>query len=191
MRSATVLLATLLWALPAPGAGQAPGFEAAEAAAEELVTAMAAADWAGMAERMHPAALKELRNLLEPIFRVPEMHQLRQQILGVASVQAMERLPDAAFFEGLMGMVLMQDPLAGSILETASYTPVGVVMEGDTAHVVGRMLLEPEGVPITKMEVSSFLAHDGRWLALLTGDLSAMAAVLAAMAEASGAPLEP
>lgn len=186
-----MVAAMLLWAVPAPGATQMPGPEAAEAAATELVAAMTAADWAGMAERMHPAALRELRELLEPMFRIPEMTELREQVLGVSTVQAMAQLPDGAFFAGLMRMSLMRDPLAGSILETASYSPVGVVMEGDTAHVVGRMVMKPEGIPITKMEVSSFLVHDGRWLALLSGDLSAIAAVLSTMAQVDRDPYKP
>jgi hypothetical protein len=180
------VLVLVLGVLPTRSAAQEPTAEAAETAAAKLVDAMARADWADMAARMHPGALKELRGLLEPMFSMSEMAGLRQQMLGVGTVDQMAAVPDARFFEGMMKLVMSQGPTMIEVLKTAKYSPVGVVMEGDTAHVVGRMVMEPEGIRITEMDVSSFLPYEGRWMALLTGDLSAMAAAMAAMAGQTG-----
>ena len=184
MRVSIAVLVLALGFLPAHSMAQEP--EAAETAAAELVEAMARADWEDMAARMHPGALKELRGLLEPMFGMSEMAGLRQQILGVGTVEQMAAVPDARFFEGMMNLVMSQGPTMIEVLKTAEYSPVGVVMEGDTAHVVGRMVMQPEGIRITEMDVSSFLPYEGRWMALLTGDLSAMAAAMAAMAGQAG-----
>ena len=178
MRFAVLLLALAL-AAPAPLVAQ--DADSPEAAAGAFAARLRAADWNGMAALMHPAALAEFRLMLAPILEHPAGGQLRQALFGAAEPDSLTALTDAGLFGRFIGAVLSEDPDRLATVREAEVRIVGHVLEGDTAHVVSRSSLDHDGMRLTQMEVSSFVRHEGRWLALLTGEFSGMAAALARM----------
>ena len=89
--------------------------ETPEQVTEQMITAMRAKDWAGMASLMHPAALKELRSLFDLVLESedPDDGAVRQQLFGVETVAEAKALPDAAIFTNLMQGVMAQQAGSG------------------------------------------------------------------------------
>ena len=158
------------------GPAQAQTVETPEQVTERFVAAMRAADWNGMASLMHQNALKEMRQLLAGVFEAPNAGQIRQQLLGVTTVQQAQALSDTAVFASLMRMTT-QDADVAELLRSAKVQVLGHVNEGaDTVHVVYRMAMTINGIPITKMDVMSLARSPVGWRGLLKGDVTALAA---------------
>ncbi len=158
------------------GPAQAQTAETPEQVTERFVAAMRAADWNGMASLMHQNALKEMRQLLSGVFEAPNAGPIRQQLLGVSTVQQAQALSDTAVFASLMRMTT-QDADVAELLRSAKVEVLGHVNEGaDTVHVVYRMAMTINGIPITKMDVMSLARSPVGWRGLLKGDVTALAA---------------
>src|SRR5213594_2183319 len=167
--------APLAQAIPAQTA-PAQTAETPEQVTERFVAAMRAADWNGMAALMHQNALKEMRQLLAGVFESPNGGPIRQQLLGVTTVQQAQALSDTAVFAALM-RTTTQDADVAELLKSAKVKVLGHVNEGsDTVHVVYRMAMTINGIPITKMDVMSLARSPVGWRGLLKGDVSALAA---------------
>jgi len=165
------------------GPAQAQTVETPEQVTERFVAAMRAADWNGMASLMHQNALKEMRQLLSGVFEAPNGAQIRQQLLGVTTVQQAQALSDTAVFASLMRMTT-QDADVAELLRSAKVQVLGHVNEGaDTVHVVYRMAMTINGIPITKMDVMSLARSPVGWRGLLKGDVTALAAGIRAAAQ--------
>jgi hypothetical protein len=163
-------------ATPAQTGPAAQTAETPEQVTERFVAAMRAADWNGMASLMHQNALKEMRQLLSGVFEAPNGGPIRQQLLGVTTVQQAQALSDTAVFASLMRMTT-QDADVAELLRSAKVQVLGHVNEGaDTVHVVYRMAMTINGIPITKMDVMSLARSSVGWRGLLKGDVTALAA---------------
>lgn len=158
-----------------------------EAAARLLVETVKTADWDGMARLMHPEALAELRGFLDPLLDMAGAVDFREAVLGVKSSADARQLSDQEVFAGFVRFAMTQDPELVPSMRTAELEVVGHLMEDETAHVVSRITISYQGITISRMEVSSFRELNGRWLGLLTGDISAMAKALREAAQAGGA----
>jgi hypothetical protein len=155
---------------------QAQTAETPEQVTDRFITAMRTGDWKGMASLMHQNALKEMRNLLAGVFEAPNAGPIRQQLLGVTTVEQSKALSDTAVFASLMRMT-MQDADVAELLKSAKVQVLGHVNEGaDTVHVVYRMAMSVNGIPISKMDVMSLARSPVGWRGLLKGDVSALAA---------------
>src|SRR5882762_7660604 len=179
MRVSVAVLSLVVLAARAPQAQQtapAQTAETPEQVTERFVAAMRAADLQGMASLMHQNALKEMRNLLAGVFEAPNAGPIRQQLLGVTTLEQSRALSDTAVFASLMRMT-MQDADVAELLKSAKVQVLGHVNEGaDTVHVVYRMVMTINGIPITKMDVMSLARSPVGWRGLLKGDFSALAA---------------
>ena len=157
--------------------------ETPEQVTDRFLTAMRAADWQGMAALMHQNALKQMRQLLAGLLEAPNGGPMRQQLLGVTTVQQAKALSDTAVFASLMRMTT-QDADVAELLRTAKVQVLGHVNEGaDTVHVVYRMAMTVNGIPVTKMDVMSLARSPVGWRGLLKGDVSALAAGIRAAME--------
>ena len=158
------------------GPAPAQTAETPEQVTERFVAAMRAADWNGMAALMHQNALKEMRQLLAGVFEAPNGGPIRQQLLGVTTVPQAQALSDTAVFAALM-RTTTQDADVAELLRSARVQVLGHVNEGaDTVHVVYRMAMTINGIPITKMDVMSLARSPVGWRGLLKGDVTALAA---------------
>jgi glycerol-3-phosphate dehydrogenase len=145
--------------------------------------AMRAADWHGMAALMHPDALREMRRLLDALFEAPNADAFREQLLGVKTVAEAKMLSDTAVFASLMRATSQQAGMAEA-LRSATIQVLGHVNEGaDTTHVVYRMALTIDSIPITRMDVMTLARSPQGWRGLLKGDVSALAARIRAAIE--------
>jgi hypothetical protein len=161
---------------PQAQTAQAQTSETPEQVTDRFITAMRAADWQGMASLMHQNALKEMRQLLAGVFEAPNAGPIRQQLLGVTTLQQAQALSDTAVFAALMRMTT-QDADVAELLKSAKVQVLGHVNEGaDTVHVVYRMAMTINGIAITKMDVMSLARSPVGWRGLLKGDFSALAA---------------
>jgi hypothetical protein len=140
-------------------------------------------DWDRLSSLMHSDALSEFRGMLRPVIHLPEAGDFRQALFGNLDLESIRDLPDAEFFAGFMGAMFSQTPMIGEVLEGAQMKVIGRIMEGETAHVVSRLEMSVEGIDLSKIEVMSFRQEGGDWRAMLTGDVSSVAAAIAASAE--------
>ncbi len=86
MRTA-VLLLLLVAPFPAPTWAQAQAQEESpQQVTRRFMQAMQGGDWTGMAALMHPAALRQLRELLTVLFEAERADDIRQRLLGVSTV---------------------------------------------------------------------------------------------------------
>ena len=179
--------------LSAPGAGGRSGAaqgqepaaalpqvaETPEQVTERIVAAMKVKDWMGIARLMHPAALREFRSLFDILIEAPgtEAADARNQLFGVPSVEEAQALSDTVIFANLLRSFMEQTGEMEDVLATAEVKILGHVAEGrDTVHVVYRMSLAADNIPISIMDVASLTRFNNGWRALLKGDLKAIAA---------------
>jgi hypothetical protein len=177
-------LRTVLLAIPLATPVALPAqTETPEAVAEQYFRAMRSENAAAVAKLMHPDALAELRDLLDPLFQstLPEADDFRQRFLGVRTVTEAQALSDTTVFLNFLGSLADQLPVFGAALRGASMETLGHVTEGaDTAHVVYRVTVEIEDLTVRRITVLSLRRHGETWRGLLTGDYSELAAVLRA-----------
>lgn len=145
--------------------------------AEHMLTAMRASDWGKAASLMHPDALRQLRALFDPILTLEgqEGDGIRGQMFGFPSRQAAVSASDSSVFASLMTFMSQQAGLADA-LQASRFQYLGTVGEGtDTVHVVGRIHMSIDSIPISQMEVISLARFGSTWRGMLKGDLVAMA----------------
>lgn len=166
------------------GARAQQALETPEQVAGQYMAATRAADWAGMARLMHPSALRQMRELFDAILSSAdaEAAEARQQLFGVRSAAEAAAMPDTLLFTNFLRTVMAMQAEVTSALRTAEMQVLGHVNEGaDTVHVLTRLTLTVETIPISQMDVMSFGRLGPTWRGLLKADFTAMAARLRAM----------
>lgn len=170
-----IILALLTVAL----ATAAPAQESPEDAARAFGAAAKTNDWAAAARMMHPSALKQLRDLFEPIITAPGMEEFASKVFGIGSSAELAATPDTVLFANFLKGVLGMEPAIAEAMKTAVLTPLGHVPAGaDTVLVVSRMQMTVEGMVVSQFDVMPFIHQDGRWWGLLKADFTNMAAML-------------
>src|SRR5438105_1852702 len=81
-----------------------------EAAATAFGTAFAAGDWAGAARLMHPAALRQLRELFSLALTNDKLAQARQQLFGIQSAAEAAATPDTVLFAAFLQNMFKKQP---------------------------------------------------------------------------------
>ena len=151
-----------------------------------MMAAVRTGDWPRASSLMHPAALKQLRDLLQPIlaFAGPEADGIRQQLFGFASMAEAKAASDSTVFVQLMNAVMSQQQGMAEAMATAQFSPIGVIEEGkDTVHVVGRTSATVMKLPFSQVEVISLQRYGATWRGILKGDVVAMATGIRAALE--------
>jgi hypothetical protein len=170
-----LLLAVLVAILPCGAAAQATP----QAAADRYITEMKSGDWRRTAAMMHPAALAELKSLFAMVAAADSAGGMLYPLFRVSSATEFDALSSSEVFARLMASVTSGNPGLGRAMREMRAEIVGAVPEGqDTAHVVYRMHTTVDGFETSKLDVLSFARAGDRWLALLTGDVQALAQTL-------------
>ena len=182
-----VLLAAVVGCRPAETTVSAAGDGGPEETALAFTAAMRSRDWNRLSSLMHSDALSEFRGMLQPVIELPEAGEFRRALFGNRDPAAIDALPDAEFFERFIGAMFSQAPALADMLDNADMQVIGRVMEGETAHVVSRLEMSLEGIDVSKMEVMSLKRENNEWRALLTGEVSEIAAALRASAQGMSA----
>lgn len=169
-------LATLVaLSLTDPIGAQQPG---PEAAAQQYADAIQRGDYAAAARLTHPAALRQLRELFEPLLE-SEMFDQIGPLFSLRSPADLKTTADTTLFAALIKNVFTQQAGFGEALRTAKTTILGHVVGGaDTTFVITRTELSIEGVKISQFDVMPFARLEGQWRALLKADISNMAAMM-------------
>lgn len=183
--AAPILLLALGLAGPLTGQSDTP-----EAAAQGYVDRMVEQDWEGMAALMHPAALAEVRSLIELLAGVDDAAEFVEFVYG-PDIGDVTELSDEVLFAGFIEFALSQNPEMLEFLSNASIETLGHLMEGDTAHVVTRVRISMDDFSVAQMSVSSFQQDGGEWKALLTADVGGMiAGIRQSIASMEEAPVQ-
>lgn len=150
-----------------------------EAAASAFETAFAAGDWAGAARLMHPAALRQMRELFALALTNENLAEARERLFGFHSPAEAATAPDTVMFASFLKAVTSRQPEFFAALKTAKMTPLGHVQGGaDTALVVTRMTMDVAGATITQFDVMPFLRDGKVWRGLLKADFTNLAVML-------------
>jgi len=128
------------------------------------------------AKDMHPDALKELKSALVSVAEAAAKSGEGKEILALLgdakSVADLKKLDDQQFFVAFYRGLIRLQPKLKQVLSTADVKIIGHVMEGeDTAHVVHRMIMDVEGIKVSKTDIISMRKRESSWGMLLTGDL--------------------
>lgn len=177
--------------------------ETPEAVAKEYMEASRATDWVKAASLMHPAGLKQMRDLFGPVIELAAKKESDRQemesLFGVKNKEEFDKLSDAEVFAKLLQMVATVSPEVKSALNSSAFDIIGNVPEGaELAHVVFRMQLKipapnlPEPVAFSKLEVMTLRRFENTWRAELKGDLQGIIqAMVAGMKAEAQKPADP
>jgi hypothetical protein len=172
-----------------PALGQAAE-ETPEQVTQAFLQATRDTNWARMAALLHPTALAQFHSFFAPILQceTPEANEARRQLFGITSAVQTARTPDSVLVAALFRSMAGRDQGFAAMLRTAQLQMLGHVTEGgDTVHVVSRLTIVLDSMPVTQMEVVS-LSRDGpRWRVLLKSDLSTLALMLRRVCSPRGA----
>jgi hypothetical protein len=175
-RAALLLLAGVLVGGPPLQSQATP-----EAAAAAFGKAIQTNDWAGAVRLMHPDALHQMRQMMEPLLNMPEGADMRQQLFGVASAAESAATPDTVVFAHFFKAALNQEEGLTQALQSATVTPLGHIDQpGDTVLVVTRINLTVSGVPFSSFDVMPFLLYQGNYRGLFKADITNFANMLQA-----------
>ncbi len=157
--------------------------ETPEQVAARIWDAVQAKDWNRAAGFMHPVALRQLRQLLDPVIMMDGVaaDSLRWTIYGTVSRDSAAAATDSAVYVNLMRFsTSVKSALPGAI-EGTHYSPLGNVAEGrDTVHVIGRVSLTMGGRPMSWIQVYSLMRFGATWRGLLEPNWSQFASALRA-----------
>jgi hypothetical protein len=157
--------------------------EAPETVVGQLMAATRENDWRRVVGLMHPAALHQVRILLDPILTTAgaALDTARQLMFGFDSRAAATAASDSSVVVALIKFGMSQRPKMADALRSSSYRLLGLVHEGpDTVHVVGRVSMTVAGTSGNQIEVTSLMRAGSTWRALMKGDWTEMASRLRA-----------
>jgi hypothetical protein len=141
-------------------------------------------DWAAYAKVMHPEALSSLKKIFRPIAEADTSGQVLRRFFGVPSLARYDSMADADIFQAFMANLTRNFPGFADAMQSHETSVVGSVPEGkELVHVVYRMGAKTEGMTISKTSVITFRRHNGKWKALLTGNIEGLAARLSQLSQ--------
>ena len=153
--------------------------ETPEEAARSYLAAVRTNRVESVVQAMHPAALKEFQAALIPVLREAERRGAGPQFMamfsGAKTVAQLQALGPPDFFAAFYRSFGRLNPNVVTTLEHATFTVLGRVDEGKTAHVLYRAVFTLSDRRRTKLSVISFQQSGGAWKALLTDEYAALA----------------
>ncbi len=202
MKIKQILLPVLSIAVLSVVVAQAQVPEKPEEIARACIEASRAGDWLKAGSLMHPAALKQLRDMFGPLIEMAKTEKDKQEMsamLGVKDKAAFDKLSDQEVFGKIFGMITSISPEIKNALNSSTYEIIGSVPEKtDLLHVVFRMQLKldlpnaPTPISFGKLDVMTLQRFENSWRAILKGDLQgiiqAMVAAIKAEAEKTAQP---
>jgi hypothetical protein len=180
MRRSIAVVASCVLVVVASATAQT---ETPEQVAQQYMDAVRSTDWGRAAGLMHPVALQQLRDLLDPLLTLggAEADGVRQQVFGFTSREAAVAASDSAIFASLLTFTMSQQAGLADAMRSTQFRVLGTVTEGrDTVHVLGRISMTVQGLAVAQMEVVSVMRFGQTWRGLLKGDFAAMASALRA-----------
>ena len=149
-----------------------------EAAADAFGKAFATGDYAGAARLMHPAALRQFRDLFSLVLTNENMATARQKMFGFSTSADANAAPDTVLFANMIKGLVQGQPGFAEAMKAALVMPLGHVQVGDTAMVITRFSLKARGIPITQFDVMPFMRDGTVWRGMLKADITNMAAAM-------------
>lgn len=142
---------------------------------EAVADCMAVEDMAKMKMNLIPAVEKTFASDPAGISRDAAAMRL---FLGRDDVEVLRDENPRDFFIRFMNWVVKVNPMALKMVAGGTLTPLGHVMEGETAHVVCRVNLDVLSMQVSQMKVVSLKKVDDAWRVLLGGDIEGLARMM-------------
>jgi hypothetical protein len=176
---AGALLVPALLLAPRPAAAQA----APEQVAERYFRATQAGDWPAAAAMMHPRALDDFKRMIADLAAVDDEDEEFPRLFGLHTGEV-GGMPPAQLYARVVERIQSLQEGLDEMMKNATFTVLGHVLEGDTAHVVYRLNTRAMGAPVSQTSVVSMRRDGGEWKPMLNADLQNLfAAMKAAIAE--------
>ncbi|HEU0055590.1 MAG TPA: hypothetical protein VFQ39_20520 [Longimicrobium sp.] len=136
-----------------------------------------AEDWKGAARMMHPRALEAFKAMLVDLAAADEDGVLFPRVFAIEASAVRGTSAADLFARAMERLQARQDGL-GEMMRSASFTLLGHVMEGDTAHVVYRLSTRVMDAPVSQTGVVSLLRDGQAWKPLLNADVQNLFAAM-------------
>jgi hypothetical protein len=175
MRILRRLLAVSALMVLSQGDSSAQAAAGAEQQVRAYFEAIRGSDYRAAAGMMHTSALAEIRELVDLMVAVDPSGQLAGGILGPGPTDY-RAMSDVDAFAGFLRFSMTQQPMLIDLMRSMVLEIIGPVAEGDTLHVVARVGMEVDGMPIRQMQVTSVAREGGEWRVLLTGEIAGLVA---------------
>ena len=178
MRRMLLTAGALLALAVRPAAAQATP----EQVADRYFRVTQAGDWPAAAAMMHPRALDSFKSMFVDLAAADDDGEVFPRVFGVSAAE-LDDMPPPVVYARVVGRIQgLQDGLA-EMMRQASFTVLGHVQEGDTAHVVYRLNTRVMNASISQTSVVSMLRDGGEWKPLLNADMQNLFATLRAMTQ--------
>lgn len=125
---------------------------------------------------MHPAALKEFRELADGIVKIDSSRRFITSFLDVATVEEYGALSDEAVYAKIVEKTIREFNKSSALFPLSKIKIIGTYTDEKdaTAYVIYRFEMNIETIPMEKLSVEALRRHEGRWLLLLNGDIRGM-----------------
>ena len=155
-------------ASPAVAQGDAP--RTPETVADEFQRGFQSMAWAGLVQRIHPQGLAYLRVAADILVQVDSTDYALGTLLGGVEPDAYPALPDGEVVLRMLQGIQEEAPGLLSSLVSRRSTVLGSVEDGESRHVVYRILALVAGAE-PRIEVMTLLRDQGRWKVAEAEDL--------------------
>ncbi|HMP90639.1 MAG TPA: hypothetical protein PJ991_10580 [Kiritimatiellia bacterium] len=144
-------------------------------------------DPVSVADSMHPDEIYKLKNQLLPLLkRVEQIDeqvvdleiQALRQLMGASDASTLEEESARDFFIRFTRWVILRNPELNKAMADAVMKPVGHVVDGDIAYVVGKVDVTVMGTPISQMKVMTARKSDDGWLMTLTDEVEGVIRIM-------------
>lgn len=145
--------------------------EPAEAAARRTLEAIRVGDYATAASYVHPARLRQTRQLFDSLLRHGQATYIAQRLFQLPDSSALLALGDTAFTAGLFRFNFMLGRGHEYMRTTRGVEIVATAPQGpDTAHVVYRYTFPADSLPLQSYTVQTMLRCGPKWCSNMLGD---------------------
>jgi hypothetical protein len=149
--------------------------------------AMARNDWGTYTSFMHPDALGSFKEIFRMMISADDSGEMVGGLFGVLDSTEYDKKSAADIFMNFMRGINQAAPELMGIAKDASYQILGSVPEGsETVHVVFRMTLSLEGIPISSVAVQTLHKYNGQWKSLLSKQMDDLISLIKQMQLATG-----
>lgn len=162
---------------------------APESVAQAMLEAMRLGDYIGAVSRVHPARLRQTRQMFDSLLQHGQATYIAQRLFQLPDSQSLLALGDTAFAVGLFRFNFLLDGGDRYMKQYRGVETVATARQGrDTIHVIYRFVLPPDSLPLQSYNVQTMLRCGAGWCANMLGDFQGLYRALVAPMRRVGPP---
>ena len=142
-----------------------------EGAARSILEAIRVGDYAGAASGVHPARLRQTRQLFDSLLQHGQATYIAQRLFQLPDSQTLLALGDTAFTAGLFRFNFLLSSGDQYMRMYRGVETVATARQGaDTVHVIYRYAVPVDSLPLQSYNVETMLRCGSGWCASMLGD---------------------